>query len=128
MTARPSPSRLYRNRRKGKIMGVCAGIADYFGVSPLPLRIAAILGLVFATFPTLVIYFVAAWVLNDTPEDLFASEEEARFWKSVRTEPSGTARALRHKFRGLEQRLRAVETQVTSSEFALNRKFRDIDP
>ena len=28
----PSPNKLYRDPVKGKVMGVCAGVADYFGV------------------------------------------------------------------------------------------------
>jgi PspC domain len=30
----PGPTGLYRNVEEGRIAGVCAGLADYFGVSP----------------------------------------------------------------------------------------------
>ncbi len=124
---RPSPSRLYRNRRKGRVMGVCAGLADYFGIDPLPLRILAGAGLFFFTVPTLVAYFIAGWVLEDAPDDMFENEAEKKFWRNVRTEPRGTTRDLRHKFRENEERLRTMEAHVTSSEFELNRKFRGLD-
>ena len=123
---RPSRIRLYKNRRTGKVMGVCAGVADYFGISPTPLRIAAVVGLFTMTVPTLVIYFVAAWIMDDAPEALFESEEEEAFWRQARKEPAGTGRELRQKFRECETRVRRLETHVTSSEFELNRKFRDL--
>ena len=34
--------RLYRDPENGILMGVCAGIADYFGVAPAGVRIAAV--------------------------------------------------------------------------------------
>jgi len=32
--------RLYKNKREGKIAGVCAGIADYFDTDPTIIRLA----------------------------------------------------------------------------------------
>ena len=38
-TAKPqSPARLYRDPEGGKILGVCAGIADFFGFNPWAVR------------------------------------------------------------------------------------------
>ncbi len=122
-----SPYRLYLNRRRAKVKGVCAGIADYFGISALPIRILAVVGLFMAPAPTLLGYFAAVFLLEDRPEDLYDSPEEEKFWQHVRTEPSGTARDLRHKFRDIEGRLRGIEAHVTSSEFELNRQIRDLE-
>ncbi len=36
MPGEPSWRRLYRNPKRGWIAGVCAGIADYFGLSAGP--------------------------------------------------------------------------------------------
>ena len=124
---RPSPTRLYRNRREGRIAGVCAGIADYFGISPLPIRVAAVLGLVMFFIPTLFAYLLAAWLLNPAPEDLFESKDEERFWRDVRKEPKDTVHDLHYKFADSEKRLRALEAQVTSSEFELRRKFKGLE-
>ena len=60
----------------------------------------------FFTFPTLLAYIIAAVVLPRRPADLYATPEEAAFWRSVRLEPSRTARDLVHKFQELERRLR----------------------
>jgi phage shock protein C len=124
---RYSPNKLYRDPRKGMILGVCAGIADFFGVSPLLVRIVALVSLFLFTLPTFIAYFVAAALIRRKPEDLYASGEEEVFWRAVRTEPRQTVRELRHKFREMERRMRAMEGWVTSREFKLNREFRDLD-
>jgi phage shock protein C len=56
-----------------------------------------------------------------------ASREEEAFWRSVRLEPSRTARDLARKFQDMERRLRAAEARVTSSEFKLRQQFRDLE-
>jgi hypothetical protein len=63
---------------------MCAGIADCF---------AFLSGLVF-TMTTLFGYVIAALVLQRKPEHLYSSHEEEAFWRSVRLEPSRTARDL----------------------------------
>ncbi len=50
-----------RAKARRKIMGVCAGLANQFGWDIYTLRMIALLGLFFATLPTLAIYlFVGA--------------------------------------------------------------------
>ncbi|WP_299625557.1 envelope stress response membrane protein PspC [Pelagibius sp.] len=120
------PSRLYRNRAKGKISGVCAGIADYFGISTFIVRLIALISLFMFTFPTLVCYFLATLLIDPAPEFTYQSEEEKEFWRQVRVKPSESLSRLRHKFRDQEQRVRAMEAFVTSAEARLHREFRDL--
>lgn len=122
-----SPNRLYRDRQRGLILGVCAGIADYLGVSPLLVRFVALIGLFMFSVPTVLAYLLAAALIERKPDDVHISGAEEMFWRSVRTEPRQTVRELRHKFREMERRLRAMEGWVTSREFKLNREFRDLD-
>jgi phage shock protein C len=123
----PSRQRLYRDPRRAWLAGVCAGIADYFGVSAGLVRFLTFLCAVFFTMPAVFGYFVAALVLKRRPEHLYASREEEIFWRSVRLEPSRTAHDLLRKFQDLERRLRAAEARVTSSEFRLRRQFKDLE-
>lgn len=120
------PSRLYRNRKRGKVSGVCAGVADYFGISTFVVRLAALISLFMFTFPTLVCYVLATILLDPAPEFTYQSEEEKEFWRQVRVKPSESLSRLRHKFRDQEQRLRNMEAFVTSSEARLHREFRDL--
>ena len=122
-----SRQRLYRDTRRAWLAGVCAGIAEYFGVSVGLVRFLTFLGAVFFIMPAVFGYLIAALVLKRRPEHLYASGEEEAFWRSVRLEPSRTAHDLLRKFQELERRLRAAEARVTSSEFRLRRQFKDLE-
>jgi phage shock protein C len=126
---RPEASwrRLYRDPKRGWVAGVCAGLADYFGIGTCLVRFLVLVSLVIFTVPTLIAYVVAAMVLERRPETMQASREEEAFWRSVRLEPSRTAHDLARKFQDLERRLRAAEARVTSSEFKLRQQFRDLE-
>jgi phage shock protein C len=123
----PSRHRLYRDGRRAWLAGVCAGIADYFGLNPCLVRALIVASAVFFTFPTVVAYIIAAFALPRRPAELYDSPEEEAFWRSVRLEPGRTAHDLARKFQELERRLRAAEARVTSSEFKLRRQFRDLE-
>jgi phage shock protein C len=127
MPREPSWRRLYRDPRRGWVAGVCAGLADYFGLSTGVVRLVTVVLLMAFTLPTLLAYVIAAMVLERRPEAMQASREEEAFWRSVRLEPSRTARDLARKFQDMERRLRAAEAKVTSSEFKLRRQFRDLE-
>ena len=53
--------RLMRSSRDRKIMGVCGGVAEYFGIDPTWVRIAFLVGL-FTGFSPL-IYFIMAFAM-----------------------------------------------------------------
>ena len=55
----------YRSRRKGKILGICAGLAERYDWDVSILRIAAVLSLIFFTAPTLVAYIITS-LLTDS--------------------------------------------------------------
>ena len=121
-----NPYRLYRDPDRGLLAGVCAGIADYLGISPLLVRLSTVFALIFFPPPTLVSYVVLAIALRPKPSMLYASHEEEAFWRGVSTAPDDTLQLLRRKFRDLEDRLHRMESQITSGDFELHRKFRDI--
>ena len=108
-------TRLYRDKQEGKLMGVCAGLADYAGVDPLWTR----LGFLFLIFMSgggiLPFYFVAGLLLNKKPPQLYTDRHEQKYWQSVRQSPKRTARELRSKMREIDRRLADVEHHYVSS-------------
>jgi phage shock protein C len=121
-----NPFRLYRDRERGILAGVCAGIADYIGIEPIVVRLAALAGLFFFFPVTLIAYVVLALALPPKPAELYASREEETFWRGLSAEPAATLDSLKRRFRDLEERLARMESQVTSGDFELHRKFRDL--
>ena len=63
--------RLKRSRSDRKIAGVCRGLADYFDIDPVIVRLLAVLG-IFWHGASLVGYIVA-WIV--IPEEPFAPPE-----------------------------------------------------
>jgi phage shock protein C len=121
-----NPHRLYRDRENRKIMGLCAGIATYFGIDPLLPRIAAVVAAFFFPFPVIPAYFIASLLLPKRPPQLFATKEEEALWREVTVAPDRSFYALKLKFRDLESRLARLEADVVSGDLELRRKFRDL--
>jgi len=117
---------LYRDREHAWLGGVCAGIADYLGVGPAAVRLAAIVALIFFALPTVTVYVALAIVLPARPARQFASAAEEDFWRGVAREPRQTTSALRQRYRELEYRLQRLERAATSEEVMLRRRFRDL--
>src|SRR5579859_7483440 len=123
-----NPIRLYRDTRKGRIAGVCAGLAAYFDIKVRYIRLAAILGVIFGFgIPIVIAYIALAFILKPMPEQLFRSDSEERFWRTVNVSPNLSVSELKSRFRALDRRLAEMEARVTSDEFHLRQKFRDLN-
>lgn len=118
--------RLFRDTEHGIVAGVCAGIAAYFDVEPIIVRLGFVAALALFFPPTVLAYLILALALRPKPRALYASGEEEAFWRGVATAPDDVVRGLSRRFATLDERLRRMETQVTSSDFELHRKFRDL--
>ncbi len=123
----PGPTGLYRDPKRGKIAGVCAGLSDYFGVKVGGVRLALILLSVFGFFgPVLVGYVVLAVLLNPRPPHLFKDSDDEAFWRSVVRRPADTVSGLARRFREMDDRLARMERRVTSPDEVLRARFRDL--
>jgi phage shock protein C len=107
-------TRFYRDKVNGKIMGVCAGIADYTGVDVLWVRLAAII-LTLSTGFGLPLYILIGMLAPKKPGHLYGSRDDQRFWQGVRQSPARTAREVRAKFRDIDRRLADVESFYVSN-------------
>lgn len=105
---------LYRDKQNAKLMGVCAGIADYTGIDVLWVRLAAVV-FTFATGFGIPLYFVAGMLMNKKPSHLYVDAQEQKYWQRVRQSPQRTAREIRARFRDVDRRLAEVENYYVSS-------------
>ena len=125
MTARHT--KFYLDKKNGKFLGVCAGIADYTGVDVSLVRIGTILLTILGSGMTIIAYFVAAWVAPKKPHELAEeTPEQTKFWQGVRASPARTVRDVRSRFREIDRRLADVETYVTSSNSRLAREIEQL--
>jgi phage shock protein C len=126
-------SGLRRDPWRGRVSGVCAGIAGYYGINLKLIRIAIVVALFINPLLTIGGYALATWLIQPLPEarpDGGASEvnagSSAQQEKAAEEDlpPELRFAALKDKFRELEERTGEVETLVTSSEFRLRRDFK----
>lgn len=121
-----SPQRLYRDKQRAAICGVCAGLADYFGFDVTVVRILTCIGALF--FPIIFFIYIAMCLLLPVkPGQLYRDQQDEKFWRSVRRSPSNTFSGVRHKFREMEARLERMERYVTSPRFKLDQEFQDLE-
>src|SRR5258708_31016365 len=72
-----SRTRFYRDKRNGKLFGVCAGIADYTGFDVSLVRVCFLAAMFMSGGGVLPFYFVAAFFAPTRPEtcERFDGEE-----------------------------------------------------
>ncbi|MFL6733926.1 MAG: envelope stress response membrane protein PspC [Sphingomicrobium sp.] len=123
----PSRTRFYRDKREGKILGVCAGIADYTGFDVNLIRVC-LLGAIFMSGGSIIpFYFIAGFITPDKPSE-FASvdAEHQQFWQNVRRSPTRTAREIRLRMKDIDRRLADIESYVTTENRTLAREIEQL--
>lgn len=71
---------LYKDSEDGILMGVCAGIANYFDVSRNGTRLFVVIAALFMFWPVVIAYFVAGFVLKHRPL-CYCGRNERDFWR-----------------------------------------------
>lgn len=120
----PPRVQLYRISEEGKIAGICAGLADYFGIDVTIVRIGWFLAL-FPFWWLMITAYVGLWVfLRPRPRELYRDEAEEEFWSDVKRKPKITIANLHLRFRKLEHRLQAMESEVTSAQYRFDQELK----
>ena len=126
-TQPPSRTKFYLDKKHGKVMGVCAGLADYTGFDVTLIRILFVLAIFMGGGALLPVYFITGFIAQDKPRELQESDpEEQKFWQNVRTSPSRTAHDIRSRFRDIDRRLAQVEHYVTLENRTLAREIEQL--
>lgn len=120
---RENPHRLYRDRSKGMLAGVCAGLGDYLGMQVTALRLVVGVSAIFFMPFVVITYIVLAIVLPVRPDLPAEDPERAEFWRDLNNAPADVFGNVRHRFRELDRRLQRMEAFVTSREFAIDREL-----
>ena len=104
--------KFYLDKRNGKFMGVCSGLAKMFNVDVTFVRVGVVVATLLGGFPwTLIAYGVAGWAAKPTPIEDYEAED-------IRT-LRGSTNDLRLNMRDIDRRMAEVEQYVTSSNSSL---------
>lgn len=121
---------LRKDKRRGKLAGVCAGLARRLDIEPIWVRLAVLGSLMFGPF-AIFGYVLAALVMDRDDEREYYTEAHSAVASTEERLPKAKVQrleihALEQTFAKVESRLRKIETAVTSSEFALKQKFKQL--
>lgn len=116
---------LYRDKSNSKLLGVCAGIADYTGINVFWVRLAALLLIPMTGF-VVPLYFISGLLLSQKPAELYRDEQEEKYWQGVRQSPKRTTREIRARFRDIDRRLADVEHYYVSSNPRLSAEIESL--
>ncbi len=141
---------LYRDTEHARIAGVCAGIANYFGLETWLVRILVVTGFFLLAGTFVFVAYIAAWfILDKQPKEYDGDiiqgpiDTAGKGWRNsadsanrgsskveVKTKvwqagepPKQALHDILGRFNAAENRLRKMETYVTSREFQLNREI-----
>jgi len=108
-------NRFETDRENGKLLGVCAGIANATGIDATIIRIGFVLTTVLGGFPwTLIAYGIAAMVGKPRTHGGYSLAR------------STSAQESRERMRNIDLRMQAIETYVTSSNSKLAREIEEL--
>ena len=111
---RPGP---YRSRR-GLLFGVCRGLAEYFGLSTVGVRIVfVIIALGTSLGPMVVVYLLAAMLMPIAPVIPPNNDAETEFYNSYTASRSMAILRIKRTFDHLERRVQRIESMVTSRDY-----------
>lgn len=117
--------RLYRSRR-GKIFGVCQGIADWRDLPVDILRaIVAVSILVTGIFPGIVIYALVALFLPLEPGYGTYYEESEENREDGRSRYTRTREDLRETFENLKRKVQGMEEEIFDKERDWDQRFHE---
>lgn len=128
-------SKLYRDPRHGRIAGVCAGLARYFGVETWVVRFIGVSGLIFMSSIVIPAYIIAWIVLPEigkeepetTVQRLVPDHRPVAPELGPRLSPRHSLRNVQSTLDQVELKLRRMESHVTSGQYELQRELRKID-
>jgi phage shock protein C len=127
---------IYRDTANAKLAGVVAGLANHFGWNVCYARWGWAIATVIWPPVMIAAYLLMAWLLDPAPAaasaraglstEAFDAQLKSHLAEADRaTSPLRTRFSdVRDRFSRLEQRLRAMETAVTSREFQMDRELR----
>jgi phage shock protein C len=119
-TQPPSRTKFYLDKKHGKVMGVCAGIADYTGFDVTLIRIMMVAAILLGGGSLIPVYFIAGWIADDQPRELAIEDrDQQKFWQGVRQSPARSARDIRGRMRDIDRRLADIESYVTTENRSL---------
>ncbi|MBQ4813959.1 phage shock protein C [Pseudoalteromonas luteoviolacea] len=123
---------LYRDPKRGKLAGVCAGLSDYFNMELWLVRILFVTAVLLSGGPLFVVIYIACWFILDKKElehehinhnhDNDPVSVKFKVWQKGEP-PRQALFDLKDRLGRLDSRIQNMERYVTSAEFTVKREI-----
>lgn len=123
-----SRGQFYLDKSNAKLMGVCAGIADYTEIDAFWVRLAAVMLLIFVSPVVIPIYLAIAFLADKKPMGLYSEEEEMRLLRRMERRRArkglnfarrDTSSHLRTDLSDMDRRIADMEAHYSNSNSRL---------
>ena len=105
------------DRENGKLLGVCAGIANHIGVDATIVRVGLVVATLLGGFPWTLIAYGIAFMVGKPRGHSHGGYSLAR---------AASPEESRARMRSMDLRMQAVETYVAGSNSSLAREIEDL--
>jgi len=122
----PARAGLMRDTGRGIIAGVCAGIAERLGVKPIWVRAGFVLLAMFWHGAASIALYVILALVMPKGEGILPERPRRGSWQDAPGPTPPPVGSVAARFAALDARLNRLEAAVTTNEFSLRQKFRDL--
>ncbi|MFG0905840.1 envelope stress response membrane protein PspC [Photobacterium damselae] len=124
---------LYRDPVNGKLGGICAGLAEYFGMETWLVRILAVSAFLLGVGFFATIAYIAAWLMLDKMPQERTDQQETFKEHNIKQKPwqaghppGQILQNVELELSTMERKLRTMEAYVTSPAFDVEREIRKL--
>jgi len=103
---------LYRDPKKGKLAGVCAGLAAHFGWELWLVRIIFVSGMLLTGVSFFLVAYIIAWVVLEQKPEGGSSHQQGKSSYTTRQQSDKEAEDIRNEWR--DEELRGTKVEVKS--------------
>jgi len=126
--AEATERRLYRDKDKAVLGGVCAGLAEYLGFNLKVTRFLAFIAFLCAMPFAVVGYLAAVFLIPARSSKAYEEADYEELRKEKLREEIRRAKPdvdeVRRRYQSMDERLANIEKYVTSSQYELDEKLR----
>lgn len=118
----------YRDMSRGRLAGVCAGLAQRFQLPAFGIRAMVVMA-AFMTgfFPIIIAYAIAAFFMEDVSLLELKLKDQMRAEAEPPRDRIMTSKELVAKFEKMDESLQKMESFVISPQFEWTRKFKKLE-
>lgn len=120
--------RLYRDKDKAILGGVCAGLAEYLGFNLKVTRFLAFITFLCAMPFAIIGYLAAVFLIPSSSSKVHVEADNDELRKEQLREEIRRAKPdieeVRRRYKSMDERLAKIEQYVTSSRYELDEKLR----